>query len=72
MGEIIKIHRAEISKENPNESIGTIFKVSDDAIFVKTLDGSIKFLEIQFSGKKRVLVKDYLRGNSIKVGEILK
>ena len=52
--------------------VGTIFKVSDDAIFVKTLDGSIKLLEIQFSGKKRVLVKDYLRGNSIKVGEILK
>ena len=72
LGENIKIHRAEISKENPNESIGTIFKVSDDAIFVKTLDGSIKLLEIQFSGKKRVLVKDYLRGNSIKVGEILK
>ena len=44
----------------------------NDAIFVKTLDGSIKLLEIQFSGKKRVLVKDYLRGNSIKVGEILK
>ena len=72
MGENIKIHRAEISEENPNTSIGTIFKVSDDAIFVKTLDGSIKLLEIQFSGKKRVLVKDYLRGNSIKVGEILK
>lgn len=72
LGENIKIHRAEISKENPNEIVGTIFKVSDDAIFVKTLDGSIKLLEIQFSGKKRVLVKDYLRGNSIKVGEILK
>ena len=72
LGENIKIHRAEISKENPNTSIGTIFKVSDGAIFVKTLDGSIKLLEIQFSGKKRVLVKDYLRGNSIKVGEILK
>ena len=72
MGENIKIHRAEISKENPNEIVGTIFKVSDDGIFVKTLDGSIKLLEIQFSGKKRVLVKDYLRGNSIKVGEILK
>lgn len=72
LGENIKVHRAEISKENPNEIVGTIFKVSDDGIFVKTLDGSIKLLEIQFSGKKRVLVKDYLRGNSIKVGEILK
>ena len=72
MEENIKVHRAEISKENPNENVGTIFKVSDDGIFVKTMDGSIKLLEIQFSGKKRVLVKDYLRGNSIKVGEILK
>ena len=72
MEENIKVHRAEISKENPDENVGTIFKVSDDAIFVKTIDGSIKLLEIQFSGKKRVLVKDYLRGNSIKVGEILK
>jgi len=72
MEENIKVHRAEISKENPDENVGTIFKVSDDAIFVKTIDGSIKLLEIQFSGKKRVLVKDYLRGNYIKVGEILK
>lgn len=69
--ENIKVHRAEISTENPDVEVGTIFKTSEDAIFVKTLDGSIKLLEIQFAGKKRVLVKDYLRGNSIKVGEIL-
>ncbi|KXB66522.1 methionyl-tRNA formyltransferase [Parvimonas sp. KA00067] len=71
MGENIKVHRAEIGTESPNVKVGTIFKTSKDAIFVKTLDGSIKLLEIQFAGKKRVLVKDYLRGNSIKVGEIL-
>ncbi len=33
----------------------------------KNGDNFAKLLEIQFSGKKRVLVKDYLRGNSIKV-----
>lgn len=71
MGENIKVHRAEIGTESPDIEVGTIFKTSKDAIFVKTVDGSIKLLEIQFAGKKRVLVKDYLRGNSIKVGEIL-
>lgn len=71
-GEIIKIHKSELTNENSNCEVGTIFKVDEDSIFVKTLDGSIKILELQFSGKKRVLVRDYLKGNSIEIGEVLR
>lgn len=71
-GQIIKIHKSCISDETKDVEVGTIFKVDDEGFFVKTLDGSLKVLEIQFPAKKRVLVKDFLRGNSIKVGEVLK
>lgn len=71
-GETIKIHKSEVSKEKFDGKIGEIFKVDDDGFFVKTKDSSIKILQIQFPGKKRLFVKDYLKGNSIKIGEILK
>lgn len=70
-GKIIKIHKSMLSNEEFNGKIGEIFKVDKEGFFVKTLDSSIKILEIQFPGKKRVLVKDYLKGNSIKIGEVL-
>lgn len=70
-GKIIKIHKSMLSSEKFDGKVGEIFKVDKEGFFVKTLDSSIKILEIQFPGKKRVLVKDYLRGNSIKIGEVL-
>ena len=39
---------------------------------VKTPDGSIYIKELQFSGSKRMLAEDYLRGHSIDFGTILK
>lgn len=71
-GEILKIHQSKLSKETSDGQIGEIFKIDEEGFFVKTLDSSIKIIQIQFPGKKRVLVKDYLRGNSIKIGEILR
>ncbi len=39
---------------------------------VKTPDGSIYIKELQFAGKKRMLAEDYLRGNSIEFGTVLR
>lgn len=71
-GELLKIHQSKLTNEVSDAQIGEIFKIDEEGFFVKTLDSSIKIIQIQFSGKKRVLVKDYLRGNSIKIGEILR
>lgn len=70
-GENIKIHSSEISNQKYSGEYGTIFKVEEDGFLVSTSNGSVKIKEIQFPGKKRVTVKDYLRGNSIEIGEVL-
>lgn len=71
MGENIKIHSSEISNQKYVGECGTIFKIEEDGFLVSTSNGSIKIKEIQFAGKKRVSVRDYLKGNSIEVGEVL-
>ena len=43
-------------------SIGEIINIYNDALGVKTLDGEILLTMIQFEGKKKILVKDYLNG----------
>lgn len=70
--EIIKIHKSEISTLKYSGEYGTIFKIEEDGFLVSTSNGSLKIKEIQFSGKKKMSVRDYLRGNSIEIGEVLK
>ncbi|MBR3116747.1 MAG: methionyl-tRNA formyltransferase [Bacilli bacterium] len=43
-------------------SIGEIINIYPDGIGVKTSDGEIVITELQFEGKKRTSVKDYLNG----------
>ena len=43
-------------------SVGEIINIYDDGIGVKTSDGEIVITELQFEGKKRTSVKDYLNG----------
>lgn len=48
-----------------HQANGTIVKIFKDAIGVKTGEGIFLITELQVEGKKRMLVKDYLNGNSI-------
>ena len=70
--EIIKIHRTELVDYKSSEENGKIVKVENDGFIVTTADGCIKITEIQFPSKKRILVSEYLKGNSIEIGEILR
>lgn len=61
-----KIHKCENSIEHhKHQDNGTIVKIFKDAIGVKVHDGVYLITELQISGKKRMLVKDYLNGHNI-------
>ena len=71
----VKIFKAQIGDFSKEGQIGQIINIYKDSIGVKTLDKEIKILELQFEGKKRVLVKDYLNGIQNKdslIGKVFK
>ena len=57
----VKLYNSRIGTKT-NGSIGEIISIYEDRIGIKTLDGEIIITELQFEGKKKVLVKDYLNG----------
>ncbi len=67
-GEAVKIISASSSDEKATKS-GEILGVDKGhGLKVSTGDGVIYIKEVQFSGKKRMYIEDYLRGNTIKTG----
>ena len=72
----IKLWKIEIVEELPKEIIeelpGQIIMANDkQGLYIKTIDGIIKVLEIQGENAKRMNIEDYLRGNHMEVNEIL-
>lgn len=60
-------------EEIKNKENGTII-ISDikKGLYIKAKEGIIKVLEIQGENAKKMPIEDYLRGNKIEVGKILK
>ena len=58
----VKIYESKIGSSNKNSQIGEIINIYKDSIGVRTSNGEILITELQFEGKKRVFVKDYLNG----------
>lgn len=67
----VKIHSVEIVNKIKEGKNGEIVKVDDEGIYVNALDKTVVIKELQFPGKKKMLAKNYLRGNSIEEGVIL-
>lgn len=68
----IQIPKAEeIIFEFDNNSVpGTIvYSNEKQGLFIKTIDGLIKVLEIQGENAKRMPIGDFLRGNKLNIGE---
>ncbi len=65
-----KIDIIEDEYSNCKEDPGTIL-LSDEkqGLYIKTLDGAIKVIEIQGENAKKMNIMDFLRGNKIQVGE---
>lgn len=63
-GKKFKISR--VAKANGNGIPGSIISASSkEGLIIATTDGAIELIEIQPENKKRMLAKDYLRGNTI-------
>ena len=59
--------------ENANAENGTVIKSdSKEGLFIKAKDGIIQVLEIQGENAKKMCIQDFLRGNEIKEGTVLK
>ncbi|KAB3535233.1 methionyl-tRNA formyltransferase [Alkaliphilus pronyensis] len=68
---VMKIFSSRIEETDINYTAGEIVEVTKDEIYVGTSKNLLVIQEIQFSGGKRMLVKDYLVGNNIEKGNKL-
>ncbi|KEI01467.1 methionyl-tRNA formyltransferase [Clostridium botulinum] len=68
----MKVYKSQILNEKNDKEPGTIIEVSKNGLKVVCGDGTLLVEEIQFPGKKSLRVEEYIRGNSIDVGSILK
>ncbi len=69
---VMKLWKAEPLAENTGMAPGTIVKAGANGLKIACGDGALLVSEIQVPGKKRVSVADYLKGNHIEEGIILK
>lgn len=67
-GENIKIHKARRMEKFKDAANGEIVKVNDEGLFVNCQDQCIVIEELQFPGKRKMQVSDYLKGNEIDIG----
>lgn len=70
-GKRMRAFRAECIASSGAEPCGTILAASEKGIDVKCAGGAVRITEVQFDGKKRMQVADYLRGNTVELGGIL-
>lgn len=69
---VMKIYKSRVLQEESSKSIGSIIEVSKEGLKVSTGSGVLLIEEVQFPGKKPLKVKDYIIGNKIDVGVVLK
>ncbi len=72
----IKLWKVEIVKdksiEKQEQKPGQIIVANDkQGLYIKTIDGIIKVIEIQGENAKRMNAQDYLRGNPMVINEKL-
>jgi methionyl-tRNA formyltransferase len=68
---MIKLWKAEVPGKQTDKANGTIVDVTTEGIDIAAGGEILRITEIQVPGKKRVAVKEYLKGNSIEIGTIL-
>ena len=72
-GKGLKILKTAVLNETKTLECGTIASVNDDSFDVCCKNGSmLRIFEIQPEGKRAMPVSDYLKGNQIKEGTVLK
>lgn len=69
---LIKFWKAVPSDEITGRENGMVAGVSSDSIDIAAAGRILRVTEIQVPGKKRVPVREFLRGNSIEIGTVLR
>ena len=69
---LVKFWKAVPSDKTTGKENGTVTGVSDDSIDIASAGRILKVTEIQVPGKKRVAVREFLRGDSIEIGTVLR
>lgn len=70
-GQTMKIWKTKVIDKNSDKDPGTIISVDKEGINVSTSEGIVQIKEIQISGKKRMEVPEYIKGNNINTDIIL-
>lgn len=66
-GKLVKIFDAEVDSD-ADEAAGMIYSVAKDSFSIGTGKGGLIVKELQMEGKKRMKVRDFLAGFSLKIG----
>ncbi|CEN84888.1 methionyl-tRNA formyltransferase [[Clostridium] sordellii] len=67
----MKIWKTKVLDKLSEKTPGTILSVDKNGIEVSTGDKVLQISEIQMSGKKRMIVSEYIKGNDISTGIVL-
>jgi methionyl-tRNA formyltransferase len=70
-GKQLKIHAARAEKRAVTEAPGTVVGETEAGLSVAAGDGYVLLKEMQLEGKKRLAVRDFLRGVRISPGQVL-
>lgn len=71
-GKNIKVHKMNIIKDyNECKQSGEVVDIGKDYIDIAASEGIVRIFELQFPGKKRMTVEQFLVGNTIPKGIIL-
>ena len=71
-GKTLKIWSAKVREEQTDAEVGTVVCIEKDGFGVQTGEGILMCTEVQLEGKKRMSAGDFLRGNVLKQGDVLK
>ena len=71
MDKKMKVWKTKVLDEKSTKKPGTIIKVDKEGIRVSTKDKVILITEIQMPNKKRMEVKEFIKGNSLEEGTVL-
>jgi len=76
-GKMLKLWKAEVipsenlSKEEKNNTSGTVFAINKDSFDILTGEGALRVKELQLEGKRKMTAEEFLRGFKLEVGTVL-
>src|SRR5262249_41659355 len=70
-GKLLKIHRAAVCPATTRAAPGTVLRAGGDVLEIATGDQSLRVLEVQLEGKRRLATREFLAGKPLREGEVL-